>query len=194
MNDKHKIQVYIMDSNGEIPETQNNEANNAASASVEPLPIQTPSLPAETTNSVVINENLIHHSPALPKTSNTKPNYSQNHHQQIRNFINTSSYLSRQLNNSNSNTTVRINPLLLKRHGLLQNQTNIQKVGAISINEQHMNAYQEQPQTQVIYSQNSYDGTRNNVQIEYPNRFYSVSDLNEGNMVELGHQTNNYQN
>lgn len=50
-------------------------------------------------------------------TKNSKTShYSQNQHQQIRNFINSSSYLSRQLNNSsNQNTSVRINPLLLKK-------------------------------------------------------------------------------
>jgi hypothetical protein len=50
-------------------------------------------------------------------TKNSKTShYAQNQHQQIRNFINSSSYLSRQLNNSsNQNTSVRINPLLLKR-------------------------------------------------------------------------------
>jgi hypothetical protein len=50
------------------------------------------------------------------KAKNNKTNYVENQHQQIRNFINSSSYLSRRLNNSsNHNTTVRINPLLLKR-------------------------------------------------------------------------------
>ena len=57
-----------------------------------------------------------------PKTKasakNSKSNhFTQNQHQQIRNFINSSSHLSRKLNNSsNQNTPVRINPLLLKRN------------------------------------------------------------------------------
>ena len=56
-----------------------------------------------------------HHKPTTTKTP-IKSHYSQNQHQQIRNFINSSSYLSRQINNSSHlNTTVRINPLLLKR-------------------------------------------------------------------------------
>lgn len=212
MNDKHKIQVYIMESNGEMPNAQNqaqlNEMNERNETISESVPPATPLQPAEidpttvVTNSVVINENLVHQMTPLPKTSSPKVNYSQNHHQQIRNFINTSSYLSRQLNNSNSNTTVRINPLLLKRHGLLQNQTNLQKQATnVHMNEQHMNSYQEQAQPQIIYNQNSYDEVRNNVQIEYPNRYFSMSDLNEASIVDVAqnqnqlvHQTNNYQN
>ena len=76
------------------------------------FPTKTPIISSNTSNLTNASSKI-----QANKAKNNKTNhYVENQHQQIRNFINSSSYLSRRLNNSsNHNTTVRINPLLLKR-------------------------------------------------------------------------------
>ncbi len=64
-----------------------------------------------------------------PNTKKSKSNKQINgEHQRIRSFINSTSHISRQYN-MNQNATVRINPLILKRHSILfkQQQTQLEQ-------------------------------------------------------------------
>jgi hypothetical protein len=133
MNDKHKTQVYLVDSN-------NNNANANSTTNCVDLDPKNPE--AKESAQTPVNDNTIiqlvskdsnNEYEASKKAAKAKKTYPghpsraskpvNGEHQQIRSFINSSSHISRQYkSNHQQNTTVRINPLLLKRHNMIKQQ------------------------------------------------------------------------
>ncbi len=124
----HKIQVFLVDSKVQIAQEQempNEPINSIQMAHTSKCEKNTHENLNETKKQLIKSKPVLQQ-PALKRVkSNLKQTALQpnnlSEHQQIRNFINTSSHLSRAL--THQSTTVRINPLLLKR---LSNTPNVQ--------------------------------------------------------------------
>ena len=76
-----------------------------------------------TTNTTVLDINPANSSNTLSR------NYAQSQQKQLRNFIKSSTYFSRRLKSSITTTSVRINPLILKKHGIVQHHLPITHIG-----------------------------------------------------------------
>ena len=151
MDEKHKIQVYLIDSNNNNNTNNSNDINNNMNQNTQiALNINNESQ----AQPIQINSNFGTVAQRKPPKQqkprlNTKKSQSNKQingeHQQIRSFINSTSHISRQYN-MNQNSTVRINPLLLKHHNIVFNKPNQQQ-------EQQQQQQQQQHQLEQQHQQ-----------------------------------------